>query len=179
MGRSDEPFRDEGFAGERARAAPSLARPPALSRREALGAALGGGLILAPWAAQAGEAPVYSDWLGRAIRGYDPVAYFREGRAREGASDVEAEWNGATWRFVSEENRAAFLADPEAYAPQYGGWCAYAVSQGRTASVEPDQWAIVDGKLYLNYNAEIKATWDRDRAGYIAKADANWPEVLE
>lgn len=131
-----------------------------------------------PSPAQAEEAFVYSDIWGHAIRGYDPVAYFREGEAVEGSSDYEAEWNDSTWRFASAENRGAFLADPEAYAPQYGGYCAWAVSQGSTASVDPEQWRIVDGRLYLNYNADVQATWLQDVPGFIEKADSNWPTVL-
>ncbi|MEC9434298.1 MAG: YHS domain-containing (seleno)protein [Pseudomonadota bacterium] len=153
------------------------------SRREALALGLSGlaalSLGLAPGAARADADPVFADWRGRAIRGYDPVAYFTEGRPVEGSSAFETEWNGATWRFASAENRARFLAEPETYAPQYGGYCAWAVSQGYTASIEPEQWSIVEGKLYLNYNADVQAKWKADVPGFIAKADANWPKALE
>ena len=88
-------------------------------------------------------------------------------------------WNGADWRFASAANKAAFDADPEAYAPQYGGYCAWAVSQGYTASIDPQQWRIVDGKLYLNYDESVQTKWLADIPGFIAKADANWPAVLE
>ena len=114
-----------------------------------------------------------------AVSGYDPVAYFTQGRPVEGQSALEYEWNGATWRFSSAENRAAFKASPEAYAPQYGGYCAWAVSQGYTAKSVPDAWRIVDGKLYLNYSKDIQKRWAEDIPGNIAKADANWPKVLE
>ena len=97
----------------------------------------------------------------------------------KGSSDFETEWKGATWRFASAANREAFLADPEKYAPQYGGYCAWAVSQGQTAPIEPEQWSIVDGKLYLNYNADVQAKWKADVPGFIARADENWPKVLE
>lgn len=131
--------------------------------------------LAAPAAAQTAEPKVWSDWRGRALRGYDPVAYFTEGRPVEGVAEHALEWRGATWRFASAENKARFEADPEAYAPQYGGFCAWAVSQGYTASIEPEQWRIVDGKLYLNYNAEVQAKWAADVPGHIAAADRNWP----
>lgn len=119
---------------------------------------------------------VYNDW-GTAIDGYDPVAYFTVGRPVEGDSDFEHEWNGATWRFSSAENRDLFAADPEKYAPQYGGYCAYAVSQGYTASTEPDAWKIVDGKLYLNYNKSVQTRWEKNIPGYVADANTNWPGI--
>ena len=84
----------------------------------------------------------------------------------------------ATWRFSSEENRAAFAANPEAYAPQYGGYCAYAVSQGYTASTTPEAWTIVEDKLYLNFSTSVRRRWERDIPGHIAAANANWPDVL-
>ena len=114
-----------------------------------------------------------------AVSGYDPVAYFSEGKPVAGTSALEYDWNGATWRFSSAQNLAAFKARPEAYAPQYGGYCAWAVSQGYTAKSDPEAWRIVDGKLYLNYSKEIQERWARDIPGNITKADANWPKVLE
>ncbi len=111
----------------------------------------------------------------KAIQGYDSVAYHTDNAALEGNSDFSFEYMGATWLFVSEANRDLFAANPEAYAPQYGGYCAYAVSQGYTASIEPDQFTVVDGKLYLNYNADVKAKWLTDQAAYIQAADVNWP----
>ncbi|UWQ97709.1 YHS domain protein [Rhodobacteraceae bacterium S2214] len=115
---------------------------------------------------------------GIAIDGTDPVAYFTDGEPVAGSPDHQVMWQGATWQFSSAANRAAFEADPYAYAPQYGGYCAYAVSQGYTASTTPAAWSIVDGKLYLNYSRRIRRKWERDPAGYIAAGDANWPEVL-
>jgi YHS domain-containing protein len=117
---------------------------------------------------------VFARW-GVAIRGTDPVAYFTEGRPVEGSSDFTADWNGAEWRFASAENRDKFVADPEAFAPQYGGFCAWAVSQGYTASTVPEAWRIVDGKLYLNYSLGVQKQWEGDIPGNIAKADTNWP----
>jgi len=124
--------------------------------------------------------PVYTGTFSSlAVSGYDPVAYFTDGKPVEGRDDHELEWNGATWRFSSAENLNSFKSGPEAYAPQYGGYCAWAVSQGYTASSDPQAWRIADGKLYLNYSKGVQKTWARDVPGNIAKADANWPKVLE
>lgn len=125
----------------------------------------------------AAKPAVYAD-EGIAIDGSDPVAYFTEGRPVVGKADLTHDWMGVTWRFSSEENRAAFAANPESYAPQYGGYCAYAVSEGYTASTVPEAWKIVDGKLYLNYSRRIQRRWERDIPGRIAAANANWPSVL-
>ncbi len=130
--------------------------------------------------AAAKEDPVYTGTFSSlAVSGHDPVAYFKQGKPVEGSSEHELEWNGATWRFSSAANLAAFEADPEAYAPQYGGYCAWAVSQGYTASTDPTAWRIVDGKLYLNYSHGVQRRWEKDIPGNIAKADTNWPKVLD
>lgn len=124
-------------------------------------------------------APVFAP-DGVAIRGTDPVAYFTQGRAVPGTADHALEWNGATWHFASADNRAAFVADPAAYAPQYGGFCAWAVAEkGKLYSTQPDNWAIVDGKLYLNYNDDIQERWQADIPGFIAEGDARWPDILK
>ena len=127
--------------------------------------------------AVAQKAPIYSDASG-AIRGYDPVAYFTEGRPVKGAKAFTHRWNGAEWRFASAENRARFAAAPEKYAPQYGGYCAYGVAGGYAVKIEPDAWSVVDGKLYLNYDRSVQASWQKDVPGYVRKADENWPRVL-
>ena len=138
-------------------------------------------LLLLPAATPAeAKDPVYtSTFSSLAVSGYDAVAYFREGKPVEGSSDHEFEWNGATWRFTSAANLAAFKADPEAYAPRYGGYCAWAVSQGYTASTDPTAWRIVDGRLYLNYSHDVQRRWEQDIPGNIAKGDGNWPGVLD
>ena len=138
-------------------------------------------LIAAPilGTSAAADEPVHQTLLGNAIDGTDPVAYFTEGRPVEGSSEFTHDWNGARWRFSSAQNRDAFAADPEKYAPQYGGYCAWAVSQGYTASTDPEAWKIVDGKLYLNYSLGVRDTWRQDIPGNIVKADQNWPKVLE
>ena len=128
--------------------------------------------------AQAQKVEYFADSNGLAIRGTDPVAYFTQGKPVQGVAEFEYVWNHVTWRFASAENRDRFAANPEQYAPQYGGFCAWAVSQGYTASIDPQAWRIVDDKLYLNYNKGVQRRWERDIPGNIAKADANWPEVL-
>lgn len=120
---------------------------------------------------------VNKDRSGTAVEGYDVVAYFTEGRPVEGSPGYSYEWKGATWRFASQEHRDLFAADPTKYAPQYGGYCAYAVSQGATAGIDPQAWTIHDGKLYLNLDLRIRQTWSRDIPGYVAKADASWPKL--
>ena len=134
-------------------------------------------LLAAPIAASAKDA-VYQSFFGTAIDGTDPVAYFTENKPVKGSSDFAHEWNGATFHFASAENRDLFAANPEKYAPQYGGYCAWAVSQGYTASTDPEAWKIVDGKLYLNYSKSVQQTWEQDIPGNIAAGDGNWPKVL-
>jgi YHS domain-containing protein len=114
-----------------------------------------------------------------AVGGYDTVAYFKDGKPVEGAKAFEMKHNGATWRFANAENLAAFRADPAKYAPQYGGHCAWAAANGYTAKGDPKYWKVVGGKLYLNYNGDIQAKWEKDIPAFIAKGDANWPKILE
>ncbi len=114
---------------------------------------------------------------GVAIRGADPVAYFTQATYVPGSPEFTHSWGGATWHFANAENRDRFASNPTQYAPQYGGFCAWAVSQGYTAPVDPNAWKIVDGKLYLNYNQGIQRRWERDIPGNITKGDANWPGV--
>lgn len=125
----------------------------------------------------AGEAPVFSTDDG-AIRGYDPVAYFTLGEPTRGRNQFTASWQGATYKFASAANLELFKADPAAYAPQYGGYCAYAVAKGATAGTVPEAWTIVDGKLYLNYSLAVQQRWRKDVPGHIKAADRNWPAVL-
>lgn len=122
--------------------------------------------------ATAGEPNLTS--RGIAIQGYDPVAYFTENKAVPGSPDITASHDGATYQFSSAAHKAAFEADPGQYVPQYGGFCAYGASQGYNAPVEPDQFTIADGKLYLNYNGDVRKRWNQDRSSYITKADAYW-----
>ncbi len=130
-------------------------------------------------AAAAEEDPVFTTRGNAAIRGYDPVAYFARGEATKGDRDVTHEWQGAEWRFASLENRDMFAADPEKYAPQYGGYCAWAVSRNYTAPTDPDAFTIVNEKLYLNYNRKVMEQWLEQRDENIESADRNWPAVLK
>lgn len=123
---------------------------------------------------------IYTGYFSNtAIKGYDTVAYFTENKPVKGSSKFEYSWKGANWHFSSQENLDLFKANPEKYAPQYGGWCAYAVAQNTTASIEPDLFTIVDDKLYLNYSNKINKKWLANRDEYIIDADKNWPGVLD
>ena len=121
--------------------------------------------------------PIF-ETAGVAIAGYDPVAYFTDSKPVEGSKEHTFDWNGASWRFASAEHRVAFARNPDKYAPQYGGYCAFGVSRGYAVKVDPTAWKIVDGKLYLNYDHDVQMEWSKDIAGHIRKADANWPKVL-
>ncbi len=127
--------------------------------------------------ALAGSTWNLSRWTGVAIDGADAVAYFTQARAVEGSRKYTHQWMGAKWRFASAANRDAFAADPAKYAPQYGGYCAWAVSQGYTAPIDREAWKIVGGKLYLNYSKSVQAQWAEDVPGNIRKGDGNWPGV--
>lgn len=112
-----------------------------------------------------------------AINGYDAVAYFKENKPVKGNSQYQHKWKDAVWYFSSNDNLSTFKADPEKYAPQYGGYCAYGTADGHKATTEPDAWTIVNDKLYFNYNKEVKAEWLKKRDEFIKQADANWPKV--
>ena len=133
-------------------------------------------LLLAPLAYA--KPPVFETRAG-AISGYDAVAYFTEKKPVKGNDRYSVEWSGATWYFASAQNRSRFKVDPAKFAPQYGGYCAWAVANGYTASTDPNAWRIVDGKLYLNYSVGVQEKWSRDVPGNIAKANKNWPGVLK
>ena len=140
-------------------------------------AALGIIAVAAP--AYAAQPETYTPlFANAAVSGYDPVAYFTLGRPTKGDEKITAVFKGATYRFASAANRDAFLAAPEKYAPQYGGYCAWAVGHGYTAKADPTAWKVVNGKLYLNYNADIQKKWLADEANQIAAGDKNWPTVL-
>jgi len=151
------------------------ARRPRLAGLLAVGAAC----LLLPALAGAASPVNKSLFGGVAIEGYDPVAYFTDGKPVEGEKKHSFEWRGATWRFASAEHRDAFAAEPEKYAPVYGGYCAYAVANDSLAGIDPEAWTIHDGRLYLNYSLAIREKWLQDLPGYIAKADANWPGLVD
>lgn len=114
-----------------------------------------------------------------AILGYDTVAYFTDGKPVKGQDALAYEWIGAKWKFASQSHLDLFKASPEKYAPQYGGYCAYGVSQGNLVSIEPDKFKVLDGKLYLNYDADVQAIWLKDPAGYNKLADAKFQALLK
>jgi hypothetical protein len=114
---------------------------------------------------------------GVAINGYDPVAYFKESKPVVGSKEFTYSWNSANWQFANAQNLADFKANPGKYAPQFGGYCAYGVADGHKASTEPDAWTIVDGKLYLNYDKDVRDLWNKKQKEYIETANKNWPEV--
>ncbi len=123
--------------------------------------------------------PINKTSDGVAIKGYDPVAYFVDGKPVKGSRGFEYVWMGAKWHFSSPEHRDLFIKNPEKYAPKYGGYCAYAVSRGSTADIDPEAWTIVDGRLYLNLSKKIRDKWSKDIPGNIKKADENWPNILK
>jgi len=131
------------------------------------------GLMLAG-AAQAGAVNTTD---GIAIKGYDPVAYFTQHQAVKGSADFQAGYGGATYWFASAEDKALFEQVPTQYLPRYDGFCAFGASQGHKADIDPTAFSIIDGQLYLNYSHGVQAQWKTDIPGYVAKADANWPEV--
>lgn len=112
-----------------------------------------------------------------AIKGYDPVAYFTDKRPVEGSPEYEYDWRGARWRFASVAHREEFQRDPERYAPKYGGYCAYAVSQGKIADIDPEAWTVFEGRLYLNLNKDVQKLWEKNMLEYIRMADEKWPRM--
>ena len=113
-----------------------------------------------------------------ALQGYDAVAYWTRGQPTKGSTTFEHRWNDAVWRFSTAANRDQFAKDPARYLPEFGGYCAYAVSRGYTADIDPNAWRIVDGRLYLNYSKRVQKLWEEDVPGNIAKGRQNWPGVL-
>ncbi len=114
---------------------------------------------------------------GVAIKGYDPVAYFTEGRPVKGSAEFAKEWLGAKWQFASAKNRDAFAANPVKYMPQFGGYCSKAMSDGFVKSLDPDAWRIIDGKLYVYASQKGRYNFAKDIPGRTAKAKANWVKI--
>jgi hypothetical protein len=142
---------------------------------------VGAALIAAAAAMSAAgqKPPVNNGGAGElAVKGYDVVAYTTAGAAVEGVAQFQFRWNDAVWQFASAANRDQFSRDPARYAPQFGGYCAWAVSRGYTADIDPQAFRIVDGKLYLNYSKSVQRRWEQDVPGNVIKAVANWPGVL-
>jgi YHS domain-containing protein len=139
---------------------------------------LAGFILTMAFSAVAQKSEIFSTSDG-AVRGYDVVAYFKQDKAVKGDAQYAYTWKDAKWLFASQANLDLFKASPEQYAPQYGGYCAYGTSQGHKAPTDPQTWTVLDGKLYLNYNPSVKTMWVKDKPGYIAKADKNWPALKD
>jgi hypothetical protein len=136
-------------------------------------------IVLLPVAAHTrSKAAINVDARELAVKGFDVVAYATDAAAVRGRPEFEHRWNGVVWRFASAAHRDQFEREPARYAPQFGGYCAWAVSRGYTADIDPEAWKIVDGKLYLNYSKRVQKMWEEDVAANISKAVANWPGVL-
>jgi YHS domain-containing protein len=120
---------------------------------------------------------IYSTSMG-AIDGYDPVAYFNMGKAMKGNEDYSYIWNDAVWYFSSTENRDVFMKNPDKYAPEYGGYCAYAIAEGKKVKVDPEQWSIINDRLFINYDEKIQRKWMENKFEYIGKADKKWEELF-
>lgn len=128
-----------------------------------------------PWPAAAQEVYIgVYDWV---IDGYDPVAYFVEGKAVKGDNEIWYQWQGGRWLFSSQEHKALFESNPEKYAPQYGGFCAFSMSRAARVGASGEVWSIVDGKLYLQYSPAALARWENNREDNIRRANANWENL--
>jgi YHS domain-containing protein len=121
---------------------------------------------------------VNRDASGLVIDGYDPVAYFTEGKPVEGDAAYRTTWQGGTYQFASKEHQQLFEADPRKYAPAFGGWCGYAVSIDKLSPVDPHFWEILDGRLVLQHNERAWRLWHEDVPGNLARADVNWPGLV-
>ncbi len=146
-----------------------------LTRRSTLGALCA--FFLAP-ATYAQERPVYYTTEGVALAGYDAVSYFDGSTPIMGMPENSVMWKGARWHFTSQENRELFESNPRAFAPQFGGYCSYAMAMGVLKSSDPRAWKVVDGRLYLTHSIEIEEIWQQDQAEYIEMAEENWPAIL-
>ena len=127
-------------------------------------------------ATTAGE---FNESNGVAIKGYDPVAFFKDSKPVRGKDDLRFEYKGSTFVFANAENRAAFAADPGKYAPQYGGYCAFGTARGYKADIDPATFTVIDGRLYLNYNTQVQRGWTADSGKFIRQADERWPTVTK
>lgn len=135
--------------------------------------------VMLATSAMAGQYDVNKTITGLAMRGYDPVAYFTEKKPTHGNFAITTLYNDAVYRFASEENKKTFLADPEAYLPQYGGYCAFGLAQGVKVDGDPELWKVVDNKLYLNLAPPVQKRWESDIPGFIKGANMKWTELEE
>lgn len=136
-------------------------------------------LVGTPSVALAKKPEIYTSWRNNlAVGGYDVVS-FHAGKPVRGRADFSLDYKNAIWRFDTQANLDLFRVNPEAFAPQYGGYCAWAVAMGKLAPGRPDHWHVVNGKLYLNYSTRVKKRWDALRREFIRDANDNWPELLD
>jgi len=119
------------------------------------------------------------DRNGVSIQGYDPVAFFTDNRAVKGDPKIQSEYHGAKYYFASTEHKAAFDKEPAKYEPQFGGYCAYGASQGHPAPIKIEAWQIVNGRLLMQYDLDIKDKFNKDQQGNLRKADQNWPGIID
>ena len=136
-------------------------------------------LFIAGWFWGSAQKPEVFSTKEGAIRGFDPVSYFTESRAKKGNPILRFDYNNATWYFSSAVNLELFKANPEKYAPQFGGYCAFGMSRGYKAETQPDAWTILDGRLFLNYNDAVRKEWNKNQAVFISKAYTNWAKVKD
>ncbi|MDK9759582.1 hypothetical protein KIV40_30725 [Vibrio sp. D173a] len=138
---------------------------------------LAAALVGASFSVMAADIDMSVDSNDLAIKGYGPVAYFTDAGAVQGSPEYTATYKNAIYQFASSENRDQFRADPQAYAPQYGGYCAFGVAMGKKFETDPNAWKIEDGKLYLNLDKSVQKRWLEDTQGFIQDANGNWPEI--
>ena len=143
-----------------------------------LSATLAAGLLFTPVLAEAASDPVHTSWRNNIAAGGMDVVTFFSGKPQDGKVEFSTRFQGADWYFFSQANKDLFLATPEQFAPQYGGYCAWAVAQGKLAAGNPKYWAVEDGRLYFNYNSRIQKRWDKTRAEFIVSGDQNWPGLI-
>ncbi len=141
-------------------------------------AVLGAGLLVSPLSAFAAADVVHTNWRDNvAADGYDVVTFF-SGKPQFGKPEFTTRYEGADWFFFSQANKDLFLTNPDLFAPQYGGYCAWAVAKGKLAPGSPDHWHVEDGRLFFNYNARVERRWQKKRAKFMREADKRWPELI-
>lgn len=114
---------------------------------------------------------------GIAINGYDAVAFFKDSKPVKGLNNLSYSWKNVNWLFASKENLESFKANPETFAPQFGGYCAYGTAQGHKAPTQIDTWTIVNNKLFFNYNQKVKELWNKNQSIFIDSASVKWPLI--
>lgn len=147
------------------------------ARKSLLNSMILAGMLSFSVSSFAADIDVSADANDLAIQGYDPVAYFTESKPMKGSADFTATYKNAIYHFANQENRDAFKADPTAYAPQYGGYCAFGVAMEKKFDTDPEAWKVVDGKLYLNLDKSVQQRWLADMDELITTANGNWTDI--